>query len=258
MKKKLASWNVNGIRACVKKGFVKWLVKENCDVICLQETKFQHHVVEEIPDELKRIKKFNQYYYSGVKKGYSGLAIFSKEKPLRIIEGLGVKKFDIEARVLTLEFKDYYLCNAYFPNGQNDNVRVPYKMEYCKKIHIHLKKLEKKKPVILCGDLNIAHQAIDLKRPKQNEDVTGFLPIERDWVTKFIKDGFIDSFRSLHPEKKDAYTWWSYRANARNKNVGWRLDYFFVSKKLGPKIKRAYIQDKVHGSDHCPVILELK
>ncbi|MFZ4715171.1 MAG: exodeoxyribonuclease III [Bacteriovoracaceae bacterium] len=258
MKKKLASWNVNGIRACVKKGFVDWLKKEDADYVCLQETKFQHHVIDEMPEELKILTKYNQYYFSGLKKGYSGVAIFCKEKPLKVIEGLGIKKFDDEGRVITLEFKDFYLANAYFPNGQNENVRVPFKLEFCKKIHSFLKKLEKKKPVILCGDINTAHQAIDLKRPKQNEDTTGFLPIERAWVSKFIDDGFIDTFRIKNPETVDAFSWWSYRMNAREKNVGWRIDYFFVSSKLGKKIDKAYIQDKVLGSDHCPVVLTLK
>lgn len=258
MKKKLASWNVNGIRACVKKGFVNWLEEENADYVCIQETKFQHHSENEIPEELKNLKSYNQYFFSGVKKGYSGVGVFCKEQPLSIIEGLGIKKFDDEGRVLTLEFKDFYLCNTYFPNGGDENIRVPFKMEFCEKIQVFLKKLEKKKPVILCGDINTSHQEIDIARPKQNEKTTGFLPIERQWVTQFIEDGFVDTFRFKNPKKKDAYSWWTYRMGARKRNVGWRLDYFFVSEAIKNKIADAYIEDKVMGSDHCPVMLVLK
>lgn len=257
MKKKLSCWNVNGIRACVKKGFVDWVRKEKPDFICLQETKFQHHSESEIPDDIKKLKGYSQYYFSGLKKGYSGVAIYTKEKPIKVFLGINEKKFDNEGRVLTLEFSKFYLTNAYFPNGGEENKRVPFKLQFCKKYHAFIKKLEKKKPVIICGDFNTAHEEIDLARPKQNQETTGFLPIERKWMSDFIKSGYVDTFRHLHPDQKNHYTWWSYRMNARAKNVGWRLDYFFVSQKLESKIHKVYHRTNVHGSDHCPVILEM-
>lgn len=258
MKIKLASWNVNGIRSCVKKGLVEWIKDNSWDIICLQETKFTHNDYKQFPEEVRQLESYHQYYSSAVKKGYSGVGILTKIKPIKIIEGLDEKKFDDEGRTLTLEFSDFYLTNSYFPNGGREHERISYKMEYCKEILGFLKKLQKKKPVIICGDFNVAHTEIDLKNPKGNIKTSGFLPVEREWVDLFIKNGFSDVFRLHNPTSTDHYTWWTYRGDCRERNIGWRIDYFFTSKKFIKNIQKIYHQPHVLGSDHCPVILELK
>ena len=257
MNLKLITWNVNGIRAIQKKGFLNWLETEKPHILCLQETKAN---IDQLDDSLTKREDYYTYYYSAQKKGYSGVAIFSSKKlpEPKITYGIGIEKFDKEGRAIIAEYKDFYLINAYFPNGQPDLGRVPYKLEFSQEVAKLALKLEKKKPVIVCGDVNTAHKEIDIARPKENENNTGFLPIERAWMDEFVGQGFIDTFRELHPNKSHAYTWWSFRTNARARNIGWRLDYFFITKGLLPQTKKAYIQNEVMGSDHCPVFLELK
>lgn len=258
MKIKLASWNVNGIRACVKKGFVNWVKENSWDIICLQETKFSHSDYKHFPEEISKFNDYHQYFSSSKKKGYSGVGILTKIKPIRIIEGIDEKKFDDEGRTLTLEFSNFYLTSSYFPNSGREHERVSYKMEYCKAILHFLKKLQKKKPVIICGDFNIAHTPLDLKNPKSNINTSGFLPIERKWLDVFIKNGFCDVFRHQYPDSADQYTWWTYRGDCRKRNIGWRLDYFFTSKNFIDHVQNVYHQADILGSDHCPVAIELK
>jgi exodeoxyribonuclease III len=254
---KIACWNVNGIRAVQKKGFIDWLLKERPHIACFQETKAHP---EQLDDTLTQRDDYYTFYDSAEKKGYSGVAIFSSKKlnEPKITRGLGVKKFDSEGRTLIAEYDDFFLINTYIPNGQPDLNRVPFKLEYSRLLAKVALKLHKKKPVIICGDINTAHQEIDLARPKENQNTTGFLDIERAWIDEFIDQGFIDCFRTLYPNKKDAYTWWSFRTNARARNIGWRLDYFFATKDLSKKIKDVVIHDQTLGSDHCPIFLELK
>ena len=253
---KLVSWNVNGLRAVVKKGAFNSIFEADPDIICLQETKAH-------PDQLSEetrspIGYFSYFDHSKVKKGYSGVAIFSKVKPEKV-EGLGIKKFDDEGRTLVAYFKDFVLLNVYFPNGGGGPDRLAYKMEYYDEFLKFIDKLYKSgKKVIFCGDVNTAHEAIDLARPKENDENTGFLPMERAWIDKVVKHGYIDTFRYIHPEKKDAYSYWDMKTFARDRNVGWRIDYFFVSEDLKDKIKKAEILDNIFGSDHCPILLELK
>ncbi len=253
---KIACWNVNGIRACEKKGLLDWLEKERPDIIGFQETKAN---ISQLGPALKDPKNYHAFYASAKRPGYSGVAIFSSKKlpEPKITLGLGIKKFDDEGRTIIAEYPDFFLINGYFPNGQPDLGRVPFKLEYSKKLADFALKLNKKKPVIICGDINTAHQEIDIARPKENEGNTGFLPIERAWVTKFISQGFIDIYRHLHPDKKGAYTWWSFRQNSRARNVGWRLDYFFITPSLLPKVKSASILNEIYGSDHCPILLAI-
>ncbi|OGX35108.1 MAG: exodeoxyribonuclease III [Omnitrophica WOR_2 bacterium RIFCSPHIGHO2_02_FULL_52_10] len=251
---RLISWNVNGIRAIQKKGFMEWLHKESPDILCLQETKGHP---EQLNDELLSPDGYQTFWSAAEKKGYSGTAIFTKSKPKSVEEGLGVKKFDTEGRTLVADYGPFILFNIYFPNGSAGNVRVPFKMEF---YDAFLKKANtlkaSGKKVILCGDVNTAHAEIDLARPKQNENNTGFLPEERAWVTKFIENDYVDTFRHFHKDGGH-YTWWDYKTGARARNIGWRIDYFFVSENLLPKVKKAFILDKVTGSDHCPVGIEL-
>ena len=254
----IISWNVNGIRACAKKGFLSWLYKESPDILCLQETKAWP---EQLDEELINPKGYKGHFACAEKKGYSGVAIYIKEKlkPLEIKVGIGKKKFDSEGRTLIAYFKKYILINSYYPNGQHDHGRVPYKLEYSEEILKLARKLEKEtgKPVVLTGDFNTAHHSIDLKNPKSNKNSTGFLPIEREFLTKLEKKNYIDIFRLQHPEEEGHYTWWSYRGTCRAKNVGWRIDYFFIPEKLNKKSTKATILPDVHGSDHCPVGLTL-
>jgi len=252
---RLISWNVNGIRAIQKKGFIEWLHKESPDVLCLQETKGHP---EQLNDELLKPNGYQTFWSAAEKKGYSGTAIFTKSKPKSVDEGLGVKKFDTEGRTLAADYGQFVLFNIYFPNGSSGNKRVPFKMEFYDAFLKKANQLKKNgKKIIVCGDVNTAHTEIDLARPKQNEKNTGFLPEEREWVSKFIKNGYVDTFRHL---QKDGghYTWWDYKTGARARNIGWRIDYFFVSENLLPKIKKAFILDEVMGSDHCPVGIELE
>lgn len=253
---KILSWNVNGLRAFHKKGAFDSIFELDPDIFCLQETKSHP---EQLPEEVRSPAGYNAFFdHSKMKKGYSGVAIYSKEKPEKVEYGLGIPKFDDEGRTLVAYFKDFVLLNIYFPNGGGGQDRLDYKMEYYDEFLKFINKLVKNgKSVVFCGDVNTAHNEIDLARPKENEDHTGFLPMERAWLDKVIENGYIDTFRLLHPEKVQ-YSWWDMKTFARDRNVGWRLDYFFVSKDLKDKIKRAEILDNMMGSDHCPVLLELK
>lgn len=252
---KLATWNVNGIRACVKNGFKKWIEKSDLDIICLQETK----ITEEFLKDHDLVSEgYYDFWAFAQKKGYSGTALFSRVKPLSIHTELGKNEYDIEGRTIIAEYKNFFLINGYFPNGQADCGRVPYKLAYSREIAKKALELKKKhrKEVIVCGDINSAHMPIDLKNPKTNQKNTGFLPIERAWIDEFTYQGFNDVLRYKYPEKI-VYSFWSRRFNSRAKNVGWRLDYFFATDKIVKKVKDIYHQTDVYGSDHCPVILEL-
>ncbi len=252
---KLISWNVNGIRAVHNKGFVEWFTTESPDILCLQETKAD---LEQFPAAVFSLDSYKVFNSSAQKKGYSGVATISRKKFLDT-KKMENPDFDNEGRVLIHELDDFFLVNCYFPNGQRDHKRVPFKLDFCEEILKKINKLKKIKPVIITGDFNTAHTEIDLANPKGNKNTTGFLPNERAWMDKFIAQGWVDIFRHLHPDQKGAYTWWSQlRADVRARNIGWRIDYFFVSDDLLPRIKRAEILSDVMGSDHCPVLLELK
>ncbi|MEG0919650.1 MAG: exodeoxyribonuclease III [Anaerovoracaceae bacterium] len=248
---KLISWNVNGIRAVIKKGFMDFLASEDPDIICLQETKMQEGQ-EEIPTP-----GYYQYWDSAEKKGYSGTLVLTKQKPLSVAFGLGIDIHDHEGRAVTCEFEDFYLVNFYVPNSQDKLKRLDYRMQWEDDARSYLKNLEKTKPVILCGDLNVAHEEIDLKNPKANRKNAGFSDEERGKMTELLDAGFIDTFRYFNPEATGEYSWWSYRFNARANNAGWRIDYFLTSKVLAPRLKNAAILQSVLGSDHCPVVLEI-
>jgi exodeoxyribonuclease-3 len=250
---KLISWNVNGIRAALNKGLADFLSAENPDILCLQETKAREEQVE-LPLEFGAYKSF---WNSAEKPGYSGTAIFSKQAPLAFSHGFGIEDHDKEGRVITLEYPDFHLVNVYTVNAQDGLRRLPYRLEWDAAFRKHLNMLAKSKPVIFCGDLNVAHQEIDLARPKENRQTAGFSNEERTSFTELLESGFIDTFRHLHPEKTDAYSWWSYRAGAREKNVGWRIDYFGVSPSLIERIAEATIFPHITGSDHCPVGITL-
>lgn len=249
---KLISWNVNGLRACITKGFYDFFQQEDADIFCLGETKMQpEQAVIETPG-------YHQYWNSAVKKGYSGVAIFTKKEPLSVQYGLGIEEHDQEGRVITLEFEDFFLVNVYTPNSKDGLLRLDYRMTWEDAFRAHLNKLDESKPVIVCGDMNVAHQEIDLKNPKTNHKNPGFTDEERAKMTELLASGFIDSFRTLYPDKTDAYSWWSYRARAREKNVGWRIDYFLTSARMKEQIEDAVIYADILGSDHCPVGLILK
>ncbi|MBR4733178.1 MAG: exodeoxyribonuclease III [Lachnospiraceae bacterium] len=248
---KLISWNVNGLRACLQKGFLEYFKEADADVFCLQETKLQagQHDLE--------LPGYHQYWNYAEKKGYSGTALFTKKEPVSVTYGIGVPEHDQEGRVITAEFDKYYVIVVYVPNSQRELTRLAYRMQWEEAFLNYVKGLDAKKPVIYCGDLNVAHQEIDLKNPKTNHKNAGFTDEERNCFTKVLANGFVDSFRYLYPEAKDAYSWWSYMGNARAKNVGWRIDYFVVSEKMKDQIKEAKIHPQVMGSDHCPVELDL-
>ena len=249
---KLISWNVNGLRACFTKGFYDFFQQEDADIFCLGETKMQpEQAVIETPG-------YHQYWNSAVKKGYSGVAIFTKKEPLSVRYGLGIEEHDQEGRVITLEFEDFFLVNVYTPNSKDGLLRLDYRMTWEDAFRAHLNKLDESKPVIVCGDMNVAHQEIDLKNPKTNRKNPGFTDEERAKMTELLASGFIDSFRTLYPDKTDAYSWWSYRARAREKNVGWRIDYFLTSARMKEQIEDAVIYADILGSDHSPVGLILK
>ena len=250
---KLASWNVNGIRAVIKKNFAQFISDHQPDILCLQETKARAEQVD-LPLELAG---YRTYWNAAEKPGYSGTAIFSKYEPISTSYGIGIEEHDNEGRVITAEFPDFHLVTVYTPNSQNELRRLPYRQQWDTDFLTYCKKLEKSKPVIFCGDLNVAHEEIDLARPKQNRYSAGFSDEERANFDKIIEHGFIDTYRHFHPDKKDAYSWWSYRAGARGKNIGWRIDYFCVSNQIMDRVKGADILAEVHGSDHCPVTLEL-
>ncbi len=249
---KLISWNVNGLRACVKKGFLDYFNEIDADVFCVQETKLQEGQIS------LELEGYHQYWNYAVKKGYSGTAVFTKKEPLNARYGIDIPEHDQEGRVITLEYEDFNLVNVYVPNSQPELARLSYRMEWEDAFRDYLMKLAIDKPVILCGDLNVAHKEIDLKNPATNRRNAGFSDEERGKMTELLDSGFIDTYRFFYPDKKDAYTWWSYMRKAREKNVGWRIDYFVVSDHLKDFIKDAEIHGEIMGSDHCPVTLEVK
>ncbi len=252
---RIASWNVNGVRACCKNGFLDWFAETGFDVVSLQEVRADE---AQVPPELLGMSGYHKLWFSAQKKGYSGVGILSREKPANVILGLGVDEFDSEGRVLTAEFANFFAVSAYFPNSQGAGLRIDYKVRFCREIHRHVNKLRAKgKVVILSGDYNIAHQAIDLARPAENEETAGYLPQEREWMGEFLGSGWVDTFRMLHPEARDRYSWWSMRTRARPRNIGWRIDYHCVAEQDRHLVQGADILDKVTGSDHCPVTLDL-
>ncbi len=244
---KLISWNVNGLRACLNKGFTDFFQAADADIFCLQETKLQPEQVE------VAFEGYHQYFNSAVKKGYSGTAVFCKREPLKVTYDLAMDRHNDEGRVITLEFEEFYLVTVYTPNSQRELARLDYRMEWEEDFRAFLKTLDQKKPVIVCGDMNVAHKEIDLKNPKSNTRNAGFTMEERDKMTKLLDSGFVDTFRYKYPDAKDAYTWWSYMFSAREKNVGWRIDYFLASDRLKDQIVDSLIYDNIMGSDHCPV-----
>ena len=248
---KLISWNVNGIRACLNKGFSDFFKEVNADIFCLQETKCQ-------PEQINlEFEGYTSYWNSAERKGYSGTAIFTKKQPVNVTYGVGIEEHDKEGRIITLEFENFYLVTNYTPNAKRELERLDYRMVWEDEIRKYLLELNKKKPVIMCGDLNVAHEEIDLKNPKTNKGNAGFTNEEREKMTELLNAGFIDSYRYLYPEKIE-YSWWSYMGHAREKNVGWRIDYFIVSNDFRENIKDATIYTEILGSDHCPVGLEIK
>ena len=253
---KLISWNVNGLRAVINKGFKDFFNNIDADVFCIQETKMQEEQIDNNINEI--FKEYNTYWNSAEKKGYSGTAVFSKVKPLNVTYGIGVPEHDKEGRIITLEFDKFYLVNCYTPNSKRELERLDYRMIWEDEIRKYLIQLNKIKPVVMCGDLNVAHEEIDLKNPKTNRKNAGFTDEERNKMTELLNAGFTDTFRYLYPDKTDCYSWWSYMFHAREKNAGWRIDYFIVSNSLKDKIQERYISSDVMGSDHCPVGLDLK
>ena len=249
--KKMISWNVNGLRAAAGKTFFDAFHELDADIFCIQESKLQEGQIElDLPG-------YYDYWNYAEKKGYSGVAMFTKEMPVNVSYGLGIPEHDREGRVITLEFPDYYVLTCYTPNSQNELKRLDYRMEWEDAFFAYIKGLDQKKPLIYCGDLNVAHEEIDLKNPSTNRRNAGFTDEEREKMTRVLTNGFVDSFRYVHPEEKDAYSWWSYRMKARERNVGWRIDYFIVSERLKDRIQGASIHSEILGSDHCPVELKI-
>ncbi len=252
---KLISWNVNGLRAAVNKGFKEFFEEINADIFCIQETKMQ---LEQLDIFMEMIfNGYHQYWNSAEKKGYSGTAIFTKEEPISVKYGLGIEEHDNEGRLITLEFNKFYLVNCYTPNSKRTLERLPYRMIWEDVLREYLHTLDKIKPVIYCGDLNVAHQEIDIKNAKSNVGNSGFTNEEREKMTILLNSGFVDTFRYKYPDKEDSYTWWSYMANVREKNIGWRIDYFIVSDRIKENIEDAKIHPEIFGSDHCPVELKI-
>ncbi len=249
---KLISWNVNGLRACVEKGFMDYFKKADADVFCIQETKLQEGQIELRPEG------YRQYWNYAEKKGYSGTALFTKEEPVSVTYGIGVEEHDHEGRVITAEYGSFYVVTCYTPNSQDGLARLDYRMRWEDAFLAYLKGLEASKPVVFCGDLNVAHREIDLKNPKTNRNNAGFTDQEREKFSRLLGAGFIDTYRYFYPEKEGAYSWWSYRFRAREKNAGWRIDYFCVSESLKDRLLGAAIHSEVYGSDHCPVELDLR
>lgn len=249
--KKLISWNVNGLRACVKKGFLDYLKETDADIFCVQETKLQEGQID------LDLDGYYDYWNYAQKKGYSGTAVFTKEKPLSVKAGIGIEEHDTEGRVLTLEYDNFYLVNVYTPNSQQKLARLDYRMVWEDVFRNYLKELEKNKPVIVCGDLNVAHKEIDLKNPSSNRKNAGFSDEERNKMSELLNAGFTDTFRYFYPDAEGIYSWWSYRFNARANNAGWRIDYFLTSECLNDKLKDAKIHTVIEGSDHCPVELDI-
>lgn len=249
---KLISWNVNGIRACVQKGFLDFFNEVDADIFCIQESKLQEGQIN------LELEGYHQYWNYAEKKGYSGTAIFTKKEPISVYYGLGIEEHDKEGRVITLEFEDFYMITVYTPNSQNGLARLDYRMKWEEDFKKYLKDLEKTKPVIVCGDLNVAHTEIDLKNPTTNRKNAGFTDEEREKFTELLNDGFVDTFRYFYPDTKGVYSWWSYRFNARKNNAGWRIDYFITSESLKDRLQSAKIHTEILGSDHCPVELIIK
>ena len=248
---KLVSWNVNGLRACINKGFNDFFTATDADIVCLQETKMQQGQAE------VHFPGYEQFWNSAEKKGYSGTAVFTRHTPLSVAYGMGIAEHDQEGRIITLEFADFQLVNVYTPNSQRGLTRLEYRMQWEDSFRDHVGRLAVKKPVIICGDLNVAHQEIDIKNPASNKNNAGFTHQERDKMTELLGSGLTDSFRHLYPDRRDAYSWWSYMSNARERNIGWRIDYFLVSSQIDRLIRQAAILPEVLGSDHCPVVLEV-
>ena len=249
---KLISWNVNGIRACVNKGFKEFFKEIDADIFCIQETKCRKEQID------LDFEGYQSFWNSAEKKGYSGTAIYTKKQPIKVSYGIGIEEHDKEGRVITLEFENFYVVNIYTPNSKRELERLDYRQIWEDEIRKYLLSLNKTKPVIMCGDLNVAHKEIDLKNPKTNRHNAGFTDEERNKMTQLLNSGFIDTFRLLYPNKEEAYSWWSYMGRAREKNVGWRIDYFIVSKDIKEKVKEASIYAEVTGSDHCPVGLNIE
>ncbi len=245
------SWNVNGLRACLTKGFGDFFKNSNSDFFALQETKMQEGQAEFNPEG------YYQYWNSADKKGYSGTAVFTKHEPMKVICGMGIDEHDHEGRVITLEYENFYFVTVYTPNSKRELERLDYRMKWEDDFQAYVKKLDEKKPVIICGDLNVAHKEIDLKNPKTNTKNAGFTIEERNKMTQFLDNGFIDTFRKIYPDKEEAYSWWSYMFKSREKNAGWRIDYFLISERLGDKLKDAKIHSDILGSDHCPVSIDI-
>lgn len=248
---KIITWNVNGLRACMGKGFLDFIKEENPDFICIQETKMQEGQAE-VP-----LEGYHQFWNSAEKKGYSGTAVFAKDRPLSVMYDIDAEGHDKEGRAITLEFEDFFLMTEYTPNAQDKLARIDYRLEWEDARREYLKKLDSRKPVILCGDLNVAHQEIDLKNPKTNRGNAGFSDEEREAFGKLLNEGFVDTYRYLNPDKTGEYTWWSYRFNARANNAGWRIDYFIVSDRIKDKVKAVEQRSDIFGSDHCPVTLHI-
>lgn len=245
--KKLISWNVNGLRACMQKGFADFFKSADADIFCLQETKLQEGQID------LELSGYHQYWNYAEKKGYSGTAIFTKEEPISVSYGIGIEEHDHEGRVITLEFQNFYMITVYTPNSQDELKRLTYRIKWEDDFLAYLKKLEENKPVIVCGDMNVAHKEIDLKNPKTNRKNAGFTDEERNKFSSLLESGFTDTFRYFYPDLEGAYSWWSYRFKAREKNAGWRIDYFLTSKSLNDSLKDALIYKDIFGSDHCPV-----
>lgn len=255
MKKiRILSWNVNGIRAVQKKGFVDWLLEAKPDILCLQETKARE---DQLPEELKKVEGYESYFASSDRGGYSGVALYTKLKPARVKGGFGIGRFDVEGRTLVADYESFILYNIYFPNGKISKERLRYKMDFYEAFLEHVVMLKNQgKNIVVCGDINTAHKEIDLARPKENEKVSGFLPEERAWIDRFIESGFIDTFRMFNKEP-GKYTWWDLKSRARERNVGWRIDYFFVNDNFKENVEDSFILSEVQGSDHCPIGLDV-
>lgn len=253
---RILSWNVNGIRAAAKKGFSEWLTRDRPDIVCIQETKV---MPGQLSEELIHLSGYDSHWHgAAVKKGYSGVAVYTKEKPVKVETSMGIKRFDEEGRFLRLDFPDFTLLNVYFPNGKKNDERLQFKMDFCDTFLAYIEDLRKEVPkLIFLGDVNTAHQEIDLARPKENSTVSGFLPVEREWIDKVVSHGYVDTFRHFHPDEI-RYSWWDLKSRARERNVGWRIDYVFVSREMLPSVKKAFILGEIMGSDHCPVGIEIE
>jgi len=250
-KRTLISWNVNGLRAVERKGFLDWLEDDKPDIVCLQETKAHP---DQLPEHMRVVPGYQSHFCAAERKGYSGVALYTKEQPVSITCGMGEKKFDEEGRVLVADYEDFMLYNIYFPNGGSGPERLAFKMEFYEWfLHKMRGELKKGKKIVVCGDVNTAHADIDIARPKENAKTSGFLPQERQWVDRFLEIGFVDTLRVKHPDRAGQYTWWDLKSRARDRNVGWRIDYFFVSENLKRYLKEAFILQDVTGSDHCPI-----